>query len=400
MSKTILLTGGTGFLGSYLGYEFLKRGDRVIYLAREARGRSPEERVLTLLEAIDPDFVKNNNPSYEIWTGDVTRPKLGQSDDIIDKWKGKVDEVCHCAAVLHFRDTYETLTEAININGTINVINLTNKLGVKRYHHISTAYVSGKAPGKVYEYQDTHGYDFRNPYERTKYDAEQIVKQKTEKYGLETTIYRPSVIVGDTKTGKTLSFTGFYNIAKIFNLIKKLMIRYINQEPEKMKKAGIFLDGDTLTLPLKFPCRSGSTVNIVPIDYVVDTIIKLADTPKSIGQLYHITNPHPPKIVDLMNGGAKLMNLEGIKFEECPYANALELIRSEVEKYAAMGLNISFCLEIREYIHYFYGEPIFDLKNVYETLGNTFVEPPVVTEEMMKKLFSFALERQWKSLIP
>ena len=400
MSKTILLTGGTGFLGSYLGCEFLKKGDRVIYLAREQRGRTAEERVLTLLEAIDPEFLKSQNYSYEIWKGDVTQPNLGQSADTINNWAGKIDEVWHCAAVLHFRDTYETLTEAININGTNNVINFTHKLGVKRYQHISTAYVSGKAPGKVYEHQNTHEYDFRNPYERTKYDAEQVVKKKTEQYGLDTTIYRPSVIVGDTKSGKTLSFTGFYNIAKIFNLIRKLMVRNIKQQPEKMKEAGIFLDGDTLVLPLKFPCKMGSTVNIVPIDYVVDTIIKLSATPKSIGQLYHITNPHPPKIVELMYGGAKLMNLKGVKFEECPYSNALDLIRKEVERYAAFGLNISFCLEIREYIHYFYGEPFFDLTNVYDTLGDAFVEPPLVSEDVMKKLFAFALERQWKSLIP
>ena len=400
MSKVILLTGGTGFLGSYLGYEFLKRGDRVIYLARDQRGRNAKERVETLLNAIDPDFLKSVDCSYEIWSGDVTQPNLGQSDEVIDAWSGKIDEVWHCAAVLHFRDTYETLTESININGTVNVLNVTDKLGVKRYHHVSTAYVSGKAPGKVFEDEGTHDYDFRNPYERTKYDAEQEVKKKSEQYGLDTTIYRPSVIVGDTKTGKTLSFTGFYNIAKIFNLIRKLMIRGIKQNPEKMKKAGIYLEGEKLILPLRFPCKRGGTVNIVPIDYVLDTIIKLADTPKSIGQVYHITHPKPPEVAELMCGGTVLMNIEGISFEECPYGNALNLMREEVEKYAAFGLNISFCLEIREYIHYFYGEPYFDLSNVYDTLGDNFVEPPVVTNDVLKKIISFAAERQWKSMIP
>jgi len=400
MSKTILLTGGTGFLGSYLGYEFLKKGSHVIYLAREQRGRSAKERVEALINAIDPDFLKSGIASYEIWSGDVTQPNIGQSNEIISKWNGKIDEVWHCAAVLHFRDTYETLTEAININGTLNVLNITKKLGVKRYQHISTAYASGKAPGKVFEDQETHDYDFRNPYERTKYDAEQEVKKKSEQYDFDTTIYRPSVIVGNSSTGKTLSFTGFYNIAKIFNLIRKLMMRNIKQDSDKMKNAGIYLDGDKLVLPLKFPCRKGSTVNIVPIDYVVDTICKLADSPKSIGQLYHITHPNPPEIVKLMNVGTQLMDIEDISFVDCPYKNALNLIREEVNNYAALGLNISFCLEIREYIHYFYGEPYFDLTNVYDTLGDSYVEPSEVTKEVMENLVAFAVERQWKSMIP
>ncbi len=400
MSKTILLTGGTGFLGSYLGYEFLKRGDRVIYLAREQRGRNAVERVETLLNAIDPDFLKAGNSSYEIWSGDVTQQDIGQNDETITKWKNKIDEVWHCAAVLHFRDTYETLTESININGTVNMLNVTNKLGVKRYHHVSTAYVSGKAPGKVFEDEGTHDYDFRNPYERTKYDAEQEVKKKSEQYGFDTTIYRPSVIIGSSTTGKTLSFTGFYNIAKIFNIIKKLMLRSIKQNPDKMKKAGIYLKDEKLVLPLRFPCRRGGTVNLVPIDYVLNTIIKLSDTPKSIGQVYHITHPHPPEVAELMCFGTRLMNLEGINFEECPYNSALDLMREEVQKYASFGLNISFCLEIREYIHYFYGEPYFDMSNVYDTLGDSYIEPPIVTNDVMKKIISFAVERQWKSMIP
>ena len=94
------------------------------------------------------------------------------------------------------------------------------------------------------------------------------------------------------------------------------------------------------------------------------------------------------------------MKMDGISFEECPYQNALALMREEVEKYASFGLNISFCLEIREYIHYFYGEPYFDLSNVYDTLGDSFVEPPVVTNEVVKKILTFATEKQWKSMIP
>lgn len=399
MSKNILLTGGTGFLGGFLGYEFLKRGYHVIFLARDQRNKEASERVATVLKAVDPDFKKNTSGSYEVWKGDVTKQHLGQSGKTLKKWKGKIDEVWHSAAALHFRDTYETITESININGTLNVLFTTNFLNVKRFHHISTAYVSGKCPGKALEIYDTHNYDFRNPYERTKYDAEQEVRKKAEQYGLQTTIYRPSVIVGDSKSGKTLSFTGIYNIAKIFLLIKRILKRKIKLEAENLKKAGIYFENEHYYFPLKFPYLKGSTINIVPIDYVVDTILKLAETPASIGQTYHVTNPNPPKILDLMKVGCNKSHLKKIEFVDCPFDEALHLIRKQITHYSKHGLNISFFMEIREYIHYFFGEPKFDISNVAETLDSAFKEPPLITSEFMLMLLEYAEKQNWKSAV-
>jgi nucleoside-diphosphate-sugar epimerase len=398
MSKNMLLTGGTGLLGSYLGYEFLKRGDHVIYLARQQRTSSPEERVIKLLKKIDPDYSRLPG-TFEVVEGDVAKPHLGKSRQFwVDK-KGTVDEVWHSAAVLHFRDTYEEITEAININGTVNVLNTAHDLDIKRFHHISTAYVSGKSPGKVMESQIKHEYDFRNPYERTKYDAEHEVLKKSKQYGFNTTIYRPSVIVGDSETGKTLSFTGFYNIAKIMALIKRVILRGVKTDPEKYRKNQIYLDGEKLYFPLKFPCAIDSTVNLVPIDYVVDTILKLADTDQSIGQVFHIANPNPPRIVELLQEGCKMVHLEGIEFVECSFTDAINLIRREINDYARLGLNISFCLEIREYIHYLFGEPHFDLSNVRETLKTSFKEPPLITPDFLRMLINYAIGCQWRSQI-
>ena len=398
MAIKVLLTGGTGLLGSHLGYEFLKRGHHVIYLARQQRTSTPEERVVNILEHIDPKY-KELPGTFEVLEGDVAKPNLGNTAKTWKNLKDTVDEVWHSAAVLHFRDTYEEITEAININGTVNVLNTAHSMGVKRFHHISTAYVSGKSPGKVMESQIKHEYDFRNPYERTKYDAEHEVLKKSKQYGFKTTIYRAAVIVGDSETGKSLSFTGFYNIAKIFTLIKRLIQRRIKDNPEKYRQSQIYQEGEKLFFPLKFPCAADSTVNLVPIDYVVDTILKLADTDRSFGQVYHITNPHPPKTVELLNEGCKMMHLEGIEFVECSFSNATDLIRKEINDYARLGLNISFCLEIKEYIHYLFGEPNFDLSNVRETLKSNFKEPPVITPEFLEMLINYAIGRQWRSLI-
>ena len=399
MSKNILLTGGTGFLGGFLSYEFLKRGYHVIFLARDQRAKSASDRINAVLKAVDQDFEKNTSGSYEVWKGDVTEQHLGQDKDTLEKWKGKIDEVWHSAAVLHFRDTYETITEAININGTLNVLYTTNILDVKRYHHISTAYVSGKCPGKVMESHDSHEYDFRNPYERTKYDAEQKVRKKSEQYGLDTTIYRPSVIVGESKSGQSLSFTGIYNIAKIFQLIQRILKHKIKLNTDKLKSVGVYLEKNDYYFPLKFPYSKNSTINIVPVDYVVNTILDLANSNNSIGQTYHVTNPNPPKIIDLIQVGCKIANLKGIEFVDCHFEDSIKIIREQIRDYAKHGLNISFLMEIREYIHYFFGEPEFDISNVRETLGSKFSAPPRITSEFIVLLMEFAAAQNWKSAI-
>ena len=398
MSKTVLLTGGTGLLGSHLGYEFLKRGYHVIDLARPQRKNSANDRVVNLLNNIDPAYTDFPG-TFQVFEGDVSKPYLDLPLNVFNSLNGSIDEVWHSAAVLHFRDTYEEITEAININGTVNVLNTAHKLGVKRFHHISTAYVSGKSPGKVMETQIKHEYDFRNPYERTKYDAEHEVRKKSSQYGFDTTVYRPAVIVGDSITGKSLSFTGFYNIAKIFSLIRRLILRKVKENPDHFRKADIYLDGDNLHFPLKFPCALESTVNLIPIDYVVDTILKLADNESSVGQVYHITNPNPPRIVEMLKAGCKMIQLDGIEFVECSFADALNLIRDEINDYARLGLNISFCLEIREYIHYFFGEPHFDVSNVRDTLKSSFKEPPLITPQFLGRLMKYAIGCQWRSLI-
>jgi len=284
----------------------------------------------------------------------------------------------------------------------VNVLNAAHRLGVPRFHHISTAYVSGKGPTKVFERQSFHDYDFRNPYERTKYDAELEVRKKGRQYGLATTIYRPAVIVGDSKTGETMSFSGFYNIAKMFHLMKRVLAHRIKTRgnPDVFKENGVYLDGETLHFPLKFPCSRNSTVNLVPIDYVVDTILKLSDEESSAGQTYHITNPHPPKIIELLSEGCQMFQLDGIEFVDCSFANALGLIHEEIRHYARMGLNISFCLEIAEYIHYLFGEPDFDIANVRRTLKSSFVEPPRITPSFTRMLLAYASGCQWKCTMP
>jgi hypothetical protein len=157
------------------------------------------------------------------------------------------------------------------------------------------------------------------------------------------------------------------------------------------------VDGDAVFF-LRLPCAPHATVNLVTIDYVVSTMLQLMDTPEAIGQTYHITNPNPPRIIELLREGCRMLNLHGIEFVACSFRDALQLIRTEIQQYARLGLNIGFCLEIREYIHYFFGEPVFDQSNLTRTLGPRLSPAPRITPARLRQLLSFAMHQQWRNV--
>jgi len=181
-------------------------------------------------------------------------------------------------------------------------------------------------------------------------------------------------------------------------LIKRALLRALRDDPSRFAGTGIRLDGDAVVFPLRLPCAPNATVNLVTIDYVVATMLQLMDMPDAIGQTYHITNPDPPRITELLREGCRMLNLHGIEFVGCSFGDAVQLIRDEIQQYARLGLNIGFCLEIREYFHYFFGEPVFDRSNLARTLGARLCPAPRITSARLRQLLSFAMHHQWRSV--
>ena len=396
--KTVFLTGGTGFLGGHLGREFLSRGWHVLYLARAKRTVSAKDRVLTVLEAIDPKW-RELPGTFELVEGDITLPNLGVDDAVWGEKLRSVDELWHSAAVLFFSEDQREVTEKINHQGTLNVLDFVKRYGIKRLQHISTAYVSGLADHVVMEEVTKCDWEFRNPYEETKYAGEQAVKKFADETGVKTTIYRPAVIIGDTVNGKCLSFTGFYNIAKVFALMKRLVVRKINGDAEFYKKHDLYTNGNYVNYPFRFPCPSDTTVNLIPIDCVVSNIMNLCERPESVGQVYHLTHPNPPKIRELLVKGCQWIEMGGVEFVDCTFEQSEQVLREEVKKFAALGINISFCLEISEYLRYLFGEPVFDVSKIRAALKEKYFEAPVIDEAFLRKILDFGAGCQWHGVV-
>src|SRR5918999_3275847 len=255
----VLLTGYPGFIGRRLADRLAGAGARVTALveprmAAAARGAS--------------------GGRIEVIEGDISRRRLGLPDADWERLTAEVRHVFHLAAVYDLSVPLE-LAQRVNVDGTGNVLELCMACDrLERLNYVSTAYVAGVRKGVVYEHELTLGQDFKNHYESTKFQAEVWVRQELGR--VPTTIYRPAIVVGDSRTGDTQKFDGPY-----------FMLRVIS-----------FCERHGLPIP-QFG-RSNAPFNVVPVDFVVDAMLAGASEPAAVGQTFHLVDPEPVTAVELL----------------------------------------------------------------------------------------------------
>ena len=156
--------------------------------------------------------------NVEIFEGDITSRDLGLEEKEYIKLCYEVDEVFHCAAATHFENQRADELVTVNVKGTENMLQFANSDKQKRFHYISTAYIAGRQNGIVYENEMIDEPLFNNEYERSKFIAEQVVIKYVESNEIPYTIYRPSIIVGDSKTGATCNLTIYIFLQRFYSI--------------------------------------------------------------------------------------------------------------------------------------------------------------------------------------
>jgi long-chain acyl-CoA synthetase len=229
----VLLTGATGFVGREILDRMLDR-----------------RRVYALVRAEDDAAAAARLPRHARLTtvaGDIEQPDAGLAPRRVDELAEEVTTVVHCAASVSFDLPLED-SRRINVDGTRHIVELAERCQrLERLSYISTAYVAGEPRRLFRENQLDVGQSFRNPYERSKFEAERMVRERAA--GLPLQILRPSIVVGDSRTGRTSSFNVLYGPLKAF-------------------ARG--------AIPA-IPARRSSPVDIVPVDYVADRTVELAE---------------------------------------------------------------------------------------------------------------------------
>ena len=262
-----LITGGTGFIGHNLIEELLQQKKNAIIYVLVRKGSKKK------LEALKKQWGNNAKRVVPI-TGDLTRSMLGVPAKKRRELEGQIDHVFHLAAVYDLMADAESQVR-VNVEGTQNVVNLATDIKAKRFHHMSSIAAAGMFSGVFREdmFEEAQGLD--NAYFRTKHDSESIVRRECK---MPWRIYRPGIVVGHSETGVIDKIDGPYYFFKLIQKMRKMI-------PSWMPTLGL----------------EGGRINIVPVDYVVDATIYIAHKPKLDGKCFHLTDPKPKRIGQVLN---------------------------------------------------------------------------------------------------
>jgi thioester reductase-like protein len=266
-APAILFTGFPGFIG-------MRLVPRILEL-------QPEARLVCLVQEKFLDLARGAVESIEaghehargrigLLVGDVTAQGLGIEARRARELRRSLRQAWHLAAVYDL-GVRRDVGRRINVEGTKNVLEFLEQAPqLERLQYVSTAYVSGTARGTFRETDLDVGQGFKNHYEETKFQAEvEVARSRVPR-----TIYRPGVVVGDSKTGETGKFDGPYYVLRLM---------------ERLPSPGVFF-----RVGLGF-----GTVNIVPVDFVVEALAALSACPQSAGKTYHLCDPQPHSPAEL-----------------------------------------------------------------------------------------------------
>ena len=294
----VFLTGATGLLGRYLIRDLTLAGIPVAVLVRPTRRATALHRVENVMCYWDKELGRSL-PRPVVLEGDITEPDLG----LYARGTRWVAENCnlmlHNAASLTFLSTGPNSEPwRSNIAGTRHVLELCRNARIRNFHHVSTAYVCGLRSGRVMESDVNVGQKTSNDYEQSKLQAEEMVR--TADCLDSVTVHRPAIIIGDSKTGYTTTYHGFYALLQAIATLAQQF------EPNATGHAGV--DGN-------FGVTGRETKNLVPVDWVSAVMSHVIANPKHHGQTYHLTPMHSIPIRLLADVFEEAIGFYGVSFD-------------------------------------------------------------------------------------
>ena len=265
------VTGATGFIGSRLVERLLdKRQGKIYVLVRESSIARLDDLIERWSVAVGPSVAERIEPVV----GDLRRPLLGIEKEKVAELRGKINHFFHLAAVYDMTAPAERNT-AVNVGGTTHAVELARAVDAKHLHHVSSIAVAGTYKGVFEEDMFDEGQKLPSPYHRTKFESERIVRDQPY---VPWRVYRPGIVVGDSKTGEMEKIDGPYYFFKAIQRMRRLL-------PEWVPLVGLDL---------------GYT-NIVPVDWVADALEHIAHEPNLDNRAFHLTDPRPQRVDELIN---------------------------------------------------------------------------------------------------
>ncbi|HSL53906.1 MAG TPA: SDR family oxidoreductase [Pyrinomonadaceae bacterium] len=271
--ETFFITGFPGFIANRLLDRLARQAcDFILLVQPSLLGRAREE-IARIAQLTGRDRAE-----FKFVEGDISEPRLALSAADLELVQRETTRMFHLAAVYDLA-VQEELAMRVNAGGTRNVVELARTLPhLRQFHHVSTCYVAGKREGVILETELRHDAGYRNYYEQSKYLAE--LEVESAKKDLPVTVHRPAVVCGDSNTGETGKYDGVY-----------YLIHYLLRWPSVLSMINIG--------------NHRVSLNLVPVDFVVDSMAALAFDERAIGKTLQLADPAPLTTNQLFNAIAK-----------------------------------------------------------------------------------------------
>jgi thioester reductase-like protein len=341
----LLLTGATGYIGQALLWKWLRATDaRCSLLVRSRHGTSPVIRVQDALREFGDDPLPWMD-RIQVFDADVSVERLGLNEADYEELAGRVTHIVHGAAAARF-DLDIAEARRTNVGGVKHILDFAARCrGLEKVDYIGTAYVCGLRTGLIREAELDTGQQHRNTYERSKFEAEMLVRDSMRQ--LPIAILRPSIVICDSRTGYASNHNGFYRALRMY------------------------LKGGLTMLP-GYP---ESLLDLVPVDYVAEACFSISHSTVSIGQCYHLTAgpDNTTRLGEIQELASRYSGKE--KFTLLPPQAFLTLVGQMASRLGEEELKALKEMEL--YMPYLLCEHQFDNTN---TLCDTGLTPPPVRD--------------------
>jgi long-chain acyl-CoA synthetase len=356
--ELILVTGATGFLGVQLVRELLDRQPdaTLALLVRDRPGQSGQQRADLIVPPADRSRV-------QVYSGDVSQPNCGLDTAAYQRLSDTTTRVIHSAATVRFDHSLDE-ARRINVEGTRRMLDFAaGARQLRSLAYVGTAYVAGERTGLVREDELAVGQAYRNTYEQTKAEAEALVRSRLD--SLPGVILRPSIIVGDSRTGATSSFKMMYWPLKIY---ARRLWRTVPGFPD-------------------------AVLDIVPVDFVASAVARLAFDEAALGSTVH-----------LCAGPRGSATIQQVARRAAEYFDAPQPRYVDPKLFFAMVRPILFMslwgrkrrvlVDGAAYRDYFTMRMQFDTANAERLLEPAEVRPPQVLD-YLDRLFHYCVASDW-----
>jgi thioester reductase-like protein len=350
----VLLTGATGHIGQFLLRDLLLRDQPLAVLIRPKPGMSSGERLTEVLEQAERSAGRSLRRPVCL-AGDTSHELFGLAESDRHWVTEHCTTLLHNAAAVDFGDG-SGATWQNNVLSAERVVQCCAQFDFQHLAYVSTAYVCGRRAGVVREDELARGQTFRNEYEESKYEAEQLVRRDCPCPSL--TVLRPGIVIGDYRTGRSHSFHGFYRLA---------------QFAQAMSTGATLDEHGRWALNVRLNLDGHEIRNLVTVDWVSEMIAQILASPELHGRTYHLTPQQPTLSREILDALEAYFHFTGVQFVGRGDLPTKDVTFEEARLYDFFA----------GYLDYWINDPAFDRTNT-DLASRTIAQPRIDTACLMR----------------